>query len=87
MAKWDQIGGGDEITLALNLTSNVIQQKLEANKIGTAVQYSITVDGQAYQIVYMSAKFMNNIWVLLKIQVMPGTWTSPPGTKVYITVS
>ena len=87
MAKWDQIGGGDEITLALNLTSNVIQQKLEANKIGTAAQYSITVDGQAYQIMYMSAKFMNNIWVLLKIQVMPGTWTSPPETKVYITAS
>ena len=84
LIKWDQLEEGDEIKLPLNLTANVIQKKLEANKIFTIAQRNISNSGYTYQIMYMSAKFVNNIWVLLKVKVVPGTWFLPPEIKVSI---
>ena len=83
IAKWDEIGDGEEVALCLNVTLDIIKQKLKANKIFVITQYNIGTGGHTYQMMFMSAKFMN-ILVLLKVRVMPGTWTSPPEIHVSV---
>ena len=83
-AKWDLIGDGEEGTLRLNFTADIVKQKLKTNKIFVIAQYNISTGGHTYQMMYLSAKFVNNSLVLLKVQVMPGTWTSPPEIHVSV---
>ena len=67
MATWKEIPPSNEIQSTIenvSLTSDQIQQKLEANYVFTIAKR--TVDNQ--DLLYMSLKFVNNIWVLCELK-------------------
>ena len=57
----------------MSLPADTVQQKLEANNVFTIARRSVDAGGQSQELIYMSAKFVNSIWVLMEVKVMPGT--------------
>lgn len=52
--------------------SDHIQQKLEANNVFLIARRQVDVGGVNQELMYMSLKFINNIWVLVEVKVIPG---------------
>lgn len=50
-----------------------MQQKLEANNVFTIARRQVDMSGQTQELIYMSLKFINNIWVLAELKIIPGT--------------
>ena len=55
--------------------SDQIQQKLEANNVFLIARRQVDVGGTNQELMYMSLKFINNIWVLAEVKVAPGSTT------------
>ena len=75
MATWKEIPPSNEVqtTIAdVNKPADAVQQKLEANNIFTIARRNVDTGGQSQELIYMSAKFVNNIWVLMEVKVMVG---------------
>lgn len=49
-----------------------IQLKLEANNVFTIARRQVDVGGVNQELMYMSLKFINNIWVLVEVKVAHG---------------
>ena len=56
----------------MNLPADTVQQRLEANNVFTIARRSVDVSGQSQELIYMSIKFVNNIWVLMEVKVLTG---------------
>ena len=54
------------------LSSDQVQQKLEANNVFLIARRQVDVGGVTQELMYMSLKFINNIWVLAEVKVTPG---------------
>ena len=50
-----------------------IQQKLETNNVFLIARRQVDVGGVNPELMYMSLKFINNIWVLVEVKVAPMT--------------
>lgn len=73
ISKWNQIEGSDNVSLPLNLTASIVQQRLEGSRLYTVTPYNNTdIDDHIHQVILMSAKFINNIRVLVEVSMMPG---------------
>ena len=82
LATWKEIPPANEVQSTItnvSLPADTVQQKLEANNVFTIARRS--VEGQ--ELIYMSAKFVNNIWVLMEVKVMPGTSTVGVSVRVH----
>ena len=55
--------------------SDQIQQKLESNNVFLIARRQVDVGGVNQDLMYMSLKFINNIWVLVEVKVAPGATT------------
>ena len=56
----------------MNLSPDSVQQRLEANNIFTIARRNVEAGGQNQELIYMSAKFVNNIWALMEVKVIAG---------------
>ena len=75
LATWKQIPTSNEVQSTIsgvNLSADSVQQRLEANNIFTIARRSVDVGGQNQELMYMSAKFVNNIWALMEVKVLAG---------------
>ena len=75
LATWKEIPPSNEVQSTIssvNLPADSIQQRLEANNIFTIARRSVDVGGQSQELIYMSAKFVNNIWSLMEVKVIAG---------------
>lgn len=75
LATWKEIPPTNEVQSTIpsvNLPANTVQQRLEANNIFTIARRSVDVGGQNQELIYMSVKFVNNIWVLMEVKVLTG---------------
>ena len=50
-----------------------IQQKLEGNNVFLIARRQVDVGGVNQELMYMSLKFINGIWVLVEVKVAPGS--------------
>ena len=66
---WKQIPDANEVTFSLetSLDSSAIISRMEANNIFNTTMK--TIEGQ--ELLYMTNKFMNNLWVLTEIKLSP----------------
>ena len=75
LATWKEIPPTNEVQSSVpnvNLPADTVQQRLEANNIFTIARRSVDVSGQNQELIYMSIKFVNNIWVLMEVKVLTG---------------
>ena len=75
LATWKEIPQSNEIQSTIpgvNLPADTVQQCLESNNIFTIARRSVETGGQNQELIYMSAKFVNNIWVLMEVKVIAG---------------
>jgi hypothetical protein len=75
LATWKEIPPTNEVQSAVpnvNLPADTVQQRFEANNIFTIARRSVDVGGQSQELIYMSVKFVNNIWVLMEVKVSVG---------------
>ena len=52
-----------------------VQQKLETNNVFLIARRQVDVGGLNQELMYMSLKFINNIWVLIEVKAAPGSAT------------
>lgn len=75
LATWKEIPPSNEVQSTItnvNKSADAVQQKLEANNIFTIARRNVDTGGQSQELIYMSAKFVNNIWVLMEVKVVVG---------------
>ena len=79
MTTWKEIPQSNEVQGSISdviHSADTVQQKLEANNIFTIARRSVdTGASQSQELIYMSAKFVNNIWVLMEVKVIAGSST------------
>ena len=78
LATWKEIPPSNEVQSTIpdvNLPPDSVQQRLEANNIFTIARRSVEAGGQTQELIYMSAKFVNNIWALMEVKVITGDST------------
>ena len=52
-----------------------VQQKFETNNVCLIARRQVDVGGLNQELMYMSLKFINNIWVLVEVKAAPGSTT------------
>lgn len=75
LATWKEIAPSNEVQGSVDnvsLTADQIQLKLEANNVFTIARRQVDVGGVNQELMYMSLKFINNIWVLVEVKVAHG---------------
>lgn len=75
LATWKEIPPSNEVQSTIpgvSLTADVVQQRLESNNIFTIARRNVETDGKSQELIYMSAKFVNNIWTLMEVKVIAG---------------
>lgn len=80
LATWKEIPAANEFTSTVSnvtLSTDQAEAKLNANNIFTIARR--TVENQ--DLMYMSAKFVNDIWLLAEFKMVPGT--SSVGVSCY----
>lgn len=55
------------------LLSDQVEERLKFNNIFTIARRSVDVGGQPQELMYLSLKFVNNIWVLAELKITPGS--------------
>lgn len=56
----------------MNTVIDQIQQKLKVNNVFVIARRQVDVGGVNQELMYMSLKFINEIWVLIEVKVVPG---------------
>ena len=69
MVKWPS---SPDLLVTCSSPSDQIQQKLEANNVFLIARRQVDVGGVNQELMYMSLKFINNIWVLAEVKAAPG---------------
>ena len=75
LATWKEIPPSNEVQSTIpgvNLPADTVEQRLKANNIFMIARRSVDVGGQQQELMYMSVKFVNNIWVLMEVKVIAG---------------
>jgi hypothetical protein len=78
LATWKEIPPSNEVQGTVDnvsLSADQIQQKLESNNVFLIARRQVDVGGVNQDLMYMSLKFINNIWVLVEVKVAPGATT------------
>lgn len=52
-----------------------VQKKLEANNVFVIARRSVDISGLNQELLYMSLKYVNNIWVLAELKITSGATT------------
>lgn len=74
LSTWKEIPSSHEIQSSVSnvsLTTDQVEAKLNANNIFTIARRSIDTQ----DLIYMSAKLVNNIWLLAEVKVVSSTAT------------
>ncbi|CAI8010427.1 AP-1 complex subunit beta-1 [Geodia barretti] len=83
LATWKEIPQSNEVQLSVDNVSLIcqcymsdqVQQKLETNNVFLIARRQVDVGGLNQELMYMSLKFINNIWVLVEVKAAPGSAT------------
>jgi AP-1 complex subunit beta-1 len=78
LATWKEIPQSNEVQASVDnvsLTPDQVQQKLETNNVFLIARRQVDVGGLNQELMYMSLKFINNIWVLVEVKAAPGSAT------------
>lgn len=72
LATWKEIASTNEVQSTVNtpsLTADQVQSKLEPNNIFLVAKRAVEVGETKQDLLYMSLKFTNNVWVLAELKV------------------
>ncbi len=58
---------------SVSAPTDQVQQKLEANNVFTIARRSVELGGQNQELMYLSLRFINNIWVLAELKLTIGS--------------
>lgn len=75
LATWKEIPSENEFQTTVpnvSLTSDQAETKLNANNIFTIARRTVDSSGANQDLMYMSSKFINNIWVLAEFKIIAG---------------
>jgi AP-1 complex subunit beta-1 len=75
LASWKEIPNTNEVRCNINnltITPEQVEKKMEANNIFLIAKRSVDVGSQTQNLLYMSMRFINSIWVLVELKITPG---------------
>ncbi len=82
LGSWKEIPAGNEFQSTISnvsLTTDQAEAKLNASNIFTIAKRSVDSGGVNQELMYMSAKLINNIWLLAELKMVAGSSTVAVG--------